>query len=76
MSSSTFSIYAFIPVERARISEMPIIPMLPAKLVRIVLVFFVRRFLRLKERAVKKDIEVCFFLPLKVFGSTVSKKRT
>ena len=42
-------------------SAIPIIPILPAKAVRIVLVFFVIRLLKLKDNAVKNDIEVFGF---------------
>ena len=36
---------------------MPMMPMEPAKEVRMVLAFFVLRLLKLKERAVRKDME-------------------
>ena len=45
------------PVDRARIREIPMIPIDPAKEVSRVLAFLVRRLLKLKDRAVRKDME-------------------
>ena len=43
-----------------RISAIPMLPMEPAKAVRIVRPFFVSRLFRLRPRAVKKDMDVFF----------------
>ena len=53
--------YVWIPVESASISAIPMIPILPAKDVSNVLVFFVIRLLSESESAVKKDIEGFLF---------------
>ena len=47
-----------MPLERDRISAIPMMPMEPAKAVRIVRVFFVIRLLRLRPSAVKNDMDV------------------
>ncbi len=62
MSSCTLFIYALKPLESESISAMPIMPMLPAKLVRKVRAFFVSRLSSESESAVKKDIPMPFLL--------------
>ena len=57
VSSSTVWIYAFTPVDRDRINAMPMIPMEPANDVSSVLAFFVFRLLKLRDSAVRKDME-------------------
>ena len=57
VSSSTFWIYWFTPVDRDRINAIPIIPIEPANEVRSVRAFFVFRLLKLKANAVRNDIE-------------------
>ena len=49
------------PSESERISEMPMMPMLPAKEVRIVRAFFVMRLLSERENAVPVLMEMRFF---------------
>ena len=46
-----------ISAERERISAIPIIPIEPAKEVRMVLAFLVRRLLKLSDSEVRKDME-------------------
>ena len=59
--------YALKPLEMARTSAMPMMPMLPANEVKKVLPFFVTRLLPLKDSAVRKDIEVFLRLFLTSF---------
>ena len=59
VSSSTLSIYWFTPVESERMSAMPMMPMEPAKAVSRVRAFLLRRFWKLSESAVSRDIEEC-----------------
>ena len=47
-----------MPLERDRIRAMPMMPMDPAKAVRMVRAFLVMRLLRLRERAVVKRMPV------------------
>lgn len=58
--------YLFTPVERDNISAMPIIPIEPAKEVSRVLAFFVFKLLKLKDNAVRNDMEdfPCFYAPV------------
>ena len=49
-----------MPLERDNISAMPMMPMDPAKEVRMVRPFLVIRLLRDREKAVKKDMEGFF----------------
>ena len=49
-----------MPLERAKIIAIPMIPIEPAKLVKKVRVFLVIRLRRDRERAVKKDMEAFF----------------
>ena len=57
MSSSTFFIYAFTPLESAKMAAMPIMPMLPAKAVIIVRPFLLIKLLKLSDSAVKNFME-------------------
>ena len=68
-----------MPVESAKISAMPMIPMLPAKEVIKVRPFLVRRLLKDSDSAVNMDMEGLrsrFFLPscsgLAFFSSSVA----
>ena len=70
--SSTLLMYALTPAETAKISAIPIIPMLPANDVRNVRPFFVIRLLSERERAVKKDIDFFFLAFFCSFLSTIS----
>ena len=56
MSCSTSSMYRLMPLARARIAAIPIIPIEPAKAVMNVLPFFVNKLLTERDMAVKKDI--------------------
>ena len=57
VSSSTFWMYSLTPLDRERISAIPMIPMEPAKAVRSVLAFLVFRLLKLSASAVRNDID-------------------
>ena len=52
-----------MPVDSARISAIPMMPMEPAKDVSTVLPFLVERLFMLSPRAVKNDIDVFFLFP-------------
>ena len=56
VSSSTVWMYWLTPVDKDRISAMPMMPMLPAKEVSSVRAFLVRRFWKLSARAVANDM--------------------
>ena len=58
VSSSTELIYVFTPFDNDNISAIPIIPIEPAKDVKIVLPFFVLKLLKLSDSEVKNDIVV------------------
>ena len=58
MSFCTSVMYRSMPVDKAKIRAMPMMPMLPAKAVSRVRPFFVRRLLKLSARAVPKDMEI------------------
>ena len=57
VSSSTDLMYPFTPLDSARISAMPIIPMEPANDVSRVLAFFVHRLWKLSDNAVRNDMD-------------------
>ena len=57
VSFSTLSMYDCTPLESDMINAIPMIPMLPANAVRKVLAFLVIRLFRLRESAVRKDID-------------------
>ena len=54
----------FTPQETPRIVETPIIPIDPAKATRMVLLNLENKLDKDNAKAVKKDMEECFFLPL------------
>ena len=64
--------YVFTPVESARIVAIPMIPIEPAKAVRKVLPFFVRRLFALSRSDVKNDIAAFFTFPTFLISSCSS----
>ena len=57
VSSWMSAIYLLTPFERDRIRAIPMMPMEPAKAVRSVRIFLVRKLLKESPNAVRKDIE-------------------